>query len=127
MVGGNCRKWSGGSLDVTTTSQNFIWSIGNNEQVATTKPDAEIHQHKAFGFYALNLKDATSTNANSNPFLTSGASTNGTSSSTSSGSGASSTGNVVSVASPRTKADKVLIAHGMILSFAASAFYCFYL
>lgn len=122
MIGGNCRKWSGGSLDVTTTSQNFIWSIGNNEKVATTKPDAEIHQHQAFGNYALNLKDATSTSASSNPFLTSGASTAGPST----GSSTPSTGNVgVSVAPPRTKADKVLIAHGMILSFAASAFYHF--
>lgn len=122
MIGGNCRKWNGGSLDVTTTSQNFIWSIGNNEQVATTKPDAEIHQHKAFGFYALNLKDATSTNATSNPFLTSGTSTStgGTSSATGSEPG-------VSIAPPRTKADKVLIAHGMILSFAAFAFHHFYL
>lgn len=112
-------------MDVTTTSQNFIWSIGNNENIATSEPDAEIHQHQAFGNYALNLKDATSTTTNSNPFLTSGISTTG---GPSTGSATPSIGNVdTSVAPPRTKADKVLIAHGMILSFAASAFYHFYL
>lgn len=111
-------------MDVTATSQSFIWSVGNNEDIATTKPDAEIHQHQAFGNYVLNLKDATSTTANSNPFLTSGVSTTG---GPSAGPGTPSTGNVgASVAPPRTKADKVLIAHGMILSFAAS-FCHFYL
>lgn len=107
-------------MDVTTTSQNFIWSIGNDEKVATKEPDAEIHQHQAYGFYALNLQDATSTTPNSNPFLNSGSNTN---SSTSAATG--STG--VSVAPPRTKADKILIAHGMILSIITLTFYHFFM
>ncbi|KAH0602266.1 uncharacterized protein H6S33_009876 [Morchella sextelata] len=94
----NCREWNGGSLDVNSTAQNLLWSVGNNEQVATTDKSATIHQHRLYGFYTLNMVAATGGN-DTNPFT--------------SNDSIVSTGS--SIAAPRTKADRVLIAHGVIM------------
>jgi len=105
--GSNCRSWDGGSLNVNSTSQNFIWAMGN-QKVTSSSQSQSLNQHVQNGFYGLDLTQATGGDSQ-NPF----ASLN----STSSASGSS------SIAAPLTKADKVLIAHGMIFSFASYAIY----
>jgi len=145
----NCRSWDGGRLDVTSKDQNFIWAVGN--QRVTSKSQSEtLSKHVQNGRYVLDLTQATGGNSQ-NPFVSSD-SADGTTSgvagpgetggSNSSGSnasgGSSSSGNGAaastgssgsdirsgsSIAPPRTKADKVLIAHGMVLSLASYAFY----
>jgi len=112
----NCRSWDGGSLDVSSTSQNFIWALGN-QKVTSNSPSQSLNQHVQNGFYGLDLTQATG-GGSQNPF----ASLNSTSSTSGSGStGSSSSSN--SIGSPMTKADKVLIAHGMILSLTSYAIY----
>lgn len=114
--GSNCRSWDGGSLDVSSTSQNFIWALGN-QKVTSNSPSQSLNQHVQNGFYGLDLTQATG-GGSQNPF----SSLNSTSSTSGSGStGSSSSSN--SIGSPMTKADKVLIAHGMILSLTSYAIY----
>ena len=134
-----------------STSQNFIWAVGN-QKVTSSSPSQSLNQHVQNGFYGLDLTRATGGNSQ-NPFVTtsgssgsgssgngssgngssgSGGSGNGSSGSGSSGSGSSgssssgssssgSSSSSKSIAAPFTKADKVLIAHGMILSLASYA------
>jgi hypothetical protein len=120
-IGSNCRKWSGGSIDVTSLSQNFIWAIGNQKGLSTTSQTQTLQQHSQNGYYDIDLVKATGGDSN-NPFdivsaigtaTATGANPTSTSKSSS------------SAASPRTKADKVVIAHGMMLTFAAPAI-CYY-
>ncbi|KAG0632662.1 hypothetical protein HOY80DRAFT_914390 [Tuber brumale] len=123
----NCRTWDGGSLSATSTSQNFIWALG--DQSVTSKDQTEtLRKHVTNGFYRIDMTQATGGNSQ-NPFLSvnspsgtasggpeaTGGSNSGGSSSGSSSSGASSSGSTTGFAPPMTKADKVLIAHGVIM------------
>lgn len=110
--GSNCRSWDGGSLDVNSTSQNFIWAVGN-QKVTSNSPSQSLNKHAKNGFYGLDLTQATG-GGSQNPF----ASLNSTSATSGSGSSSSK-----STGSPLSKADKVLIAHGMIFSLASYAIY----
>src|SRR5207302_10810812 len=103
--GSNCRSWDGGSLDVTSKSQNTIWAFGN--QKVTSKSQTEsLSKHVQNGFYGLDVTRATGGDEQ-NPFANL------------SSSSVSNTG----IAPPRTKADKVLIAHGMVFRLAMYSIY----
>lgn len=56
-----CRSWSGGSVDVTSTSQNMIWALGPSGTLKSNDESATINQHQGYNFFNLNLKDATGT------------------------------------------------------------------
>jgi len=126
----NCRSWQGGSLDTTSNHQNFIWALGSKTKVNSNDPSATIYQHSQSSGFSLDLTAATGGDS-VNPFAagsggSSTGSSSGGSSSTSGSDSASNTnvGIVTSYASRRTKADRVLIAHGMALAILASVLYC---
>ncbi|KAF8539731.1 hypothetical protein BDD12DRAFT_736594, partial [Trichophaea hybrida] len=115
----NCRSWSGNSLDVTSTKQNFIWASGPGDTIDSDDQSADINQHFDKGNFQLNLVTATGGTGSVNPFTST--SSNGTGTSTGSGSSStndSNSGNTggSSAAVPVTQATKVLIAHGVIMA-----------
>ncbi|CCX05204.1 hypothetical protein FPQ18DRAFT_107195 [Pyronema domesticum] len=99
----NCHDRDYGKLDVTQNTQNFIWAEGPGEKINSNSLDYSISQHNAKGTFQLALQGAIG-NAGSNPFL---ALAPGSQDTTTSG------GSSVSIL---TKADKVLIAHGVIMA-----------
>ncbi|KAK4940914.1 hypothetical protein LTR10_019068 [Elasticomyces elasticus] len=56
-----CRSWSGGSVNVNSSSQNFIWALGPSGTLKSDDTSATISQHEGYNFFNLNLKDATGT------------------------------------------------------------------
>ncbi|RMZ78345.1 hypothetical protein DV738_g3863, partial [Chaetothyriales sp. CBS 135597] len=54
-----CRSWSGGSLDVTSTSADMIWALGPARILASSDVDANIVQHQVYGNIQMNLVEAT--------------------------------------------------------------------
>ncbi|RPA97864.1 CBD9-like protein [Choiromyces venosus 120613-1] len=106
----NCRSWAGGSLDVTSKSQNFIWAIGD-QKVTSKSQTQSLDQHVQNGFYGLDLTKATGGDLQ-NPFVSlslANGTTSGTAAPGATGS-SSSSGSDNNIA-----ADKVLIAHGVIM------------
>lgn len=57
----NCRSWSGGSIDITSTSQNMIYAMGPQQQIQSNDPSFVIQQHSNNGGFNMNLKAATGT------------------------------------------------------------------
>lgn len=120
-IGSNCRQWGSSELNAKSTSQNFIWAEGPGDPITSDDPEYSISQHADKGNFQLNLVTATGGDT-ANPF-TASASTGSNGSGSGSGSGSSSTsdadsGNTgsSSVTAPMTKADKVLLAHGMLVA-----------
>jgi len=126
-AGTNCRTWSGGQLDATSTKQNFIWASGPGDSIKSDSQDQDIAQHFDKGNFQLNLVTATGGTDNVNPFTATSGSGSGSGSGSSNGTTNDSTsGNTgsSSVGAPVTKADKVLIAHGMLVAIFSSYILC---
>ncbi|RMZ91089.1 hypothetical protein DV736_g1672, partial [Chaetothyriales sp. CBS 134916] len=98
-----CRNWTGGSLNITSTSANMIWALGPAVNLASNDLNASIRQHQRHGNFDMNLVQATGIG---------GVPTIGTSSNSSSGS-SDSDGPPGWDVSPRVAAHALL----MILSF----------
>ncbi|KAL7275457.1 hypothetical protein RUND412_001585 [Rhizina undulata] len=98
----NCRTWSGGSIDTSSTSQNFIWAVGSGETIRSDSTSYSIQEHSQKGFFAQDIVAATGGNS-SNPFLYAA-----TASSSNSNTGKS-------IAPPMTRETKILIAHGTMM------------
>jgi hypothetical protein len=107
-VGANCRSWgSSGSINVDSTSQNFIWAAGPGTAIDSDDVQESISQHSDHGNFQLDVVSATGGNGSTNPFTASG---NGTSNTSSGGS---------SVSVGLRKSDKVLIAHGTLVTLSS--------
>lgn len=57
----DCRSWSGGNVDVTSTSAPFIYAIGPSGNLQSNDPSASISQHGSNfqNNWSLNMKQAT--------------------------------------------------------------------
>jgi len=130
----NCREWDGGSLDVTSDDELFIFARGGGDAVSSDEPDAGIYQHITRGNINIDLAGAALA-VQSNPFLDDNSNSDGGNNtdtskddtskddtsndntksddtkSNDSGNGGSS--------APMTKADKTLLAHGMAFIIAS--------
>ena len=55
-----CRTWSGGSVNVDSTSQSMIWAVGpSGVTLESDDVSATIQQHDAYDTFSANLKNAT--------------------------------------------------------------------
>jgi len=50
-----CTTWSGGSLDVSSTSAPWMWAAGPGTAVSSDSQGASIQQHRKYGSFALNM------------------------------------------------------------------------
>ncbi|KAH8671427.1 hypothetical protein BX600DRAFT_459035 [Xylariales sp. PMI_506] len=55
----NCRSWTGGSIDVASTAQSFIYATGPNGDIRSDDPAAAIKMHQNYGNFQMNLVAAT--------------------------------------------------------------------
>ncbi|KZF24428.1 iron reductase domain protein [Xylona heveae TC161] len=55
----NCRNWNGGSLDVTSKTQPWIYAVGPSGSMASDSQEANIQQHQFFGHFTLDMVAAT--------------------------------------------------------------------
>jgi cellobiose dehydrogenase (acceptor) len=54
----NCTTWSGGSLDLNSTSADFIYAWGNMEPLEPSESNSTFFIHVDYGNFKLNLKSA---------------------------------------------------------------------
>ena len=118
----SCISWSGGSMDVKSTSSNWIWAIKSGSAVDSPSVSVDLIQHDTMGSVAVDLTQGTG-GSSSNPFVAlsnSGSSTN-TSSVSGSTDGSSSsytTSGVTVIDSGPSDFEQIQIAHGFIMAFA---------
>lgn len=55
----NCRSWDGGSIDVTSTSQAFVWSAGPGGDTSSDDAQAGLRIHDDYGTFTMDMKQAT--------------------------------------------------------------------
>ncbi|KAI9885176.1 MAG: hypothetical protein M1823_003015 [Watsoniomyces obsoletus] len=55
----NCRTWSSGQLDTTSTSQPFVYAFGSSGDLQSDSPSASLRQHQSYGRFTLNMAQAT--------------------------------------------------------------------
>ena len=87
-----CLSWSGGSMDPTDSSSDWIWSVKRGSPINSEDPSATIIQHDIMGTTNLDLTKAQG-GSSSNPFANS--TSNSSSTTSSSGSAPSSSGGTV--------------------------------
>jgi Cytochrome domain of cellobiose dehydrogenase len=56
----NCTEWSGGNLDINSTSADFIYAYGEIPPENPANPDSDFFIHIDTGNFNLNLQDAQS-------------------------------------------------------------------
>jgi hypothetical protein len=54
----NCTEWSGGNLDLNSTSANFIYAYGGMAPEDPENPNSDFFIHIYAGNFSLNLQDA---------------------------------------------------------------------
>ncbi|KAI5794332.1 hypothetical protein DFH27DRAFT_130337 [Peziza echinospora] len=129
----NCRKWSLGSVNVKSTAQPMIWAVGTGQKVFSDSNAERISQHASRSTFVIDLVRATGGNT-ANPFdpngngnNTGGGSGSGNETNTGGNEGTGEDGNtgggeggsdVGGGSLPLTKADRVLIAHGVLMAIA---------
>lgn len=64
----SCISWSGGSLDPTDTSSDWIYSIKEGSSVDSSDLSENLPQHDTFGTFNLDLTKGTG-GSSSNPFV----------------------------------------------------------
>jgi hypothetical protein len=64
----SCLSWSGGSMDATSTSSNWIYAYKNGAALDTTSTDASISEHDGTGTLKLDLTPGVG-GSSSNPFI----------------------------------------------------------
>ncbi|KAI9671252.1 MAG: hypothetical protein M1829_004659 [Trizodia sp. TS-e1964] len=126
----NCLKWSGGTLDTSSTTSDWIWSAYSGDPLNSDNTGASLSQHNAGNAaFTFNLQKATG-GSSLNPFIVATSSgTNsttsppGTNSTSSSGYDDGSSGSSSASSAPVTKLTKMRIAHGVIASLALLIFF----
>lgn len=56
---GNCRSWKGGSLNIDTTAENFIYASGPSGHLNEDSATAGIKRHSRYGTFQMDLTKAT--------------------------------------------------------------------
>ncbi|KAK9801578.1 hypothetical protein SCARD494_00630 [Seiridium cardinale] len=56
----NCRSWNGGSIDVTSKSQSFLYATGPDGDIDSDALDAPLKMHLNYGNFKLDMVHATS-------------------------------------------------------------------
>lgn len=116
----NCRK----AVDVSSTSASFIYAKGEGDSISSDKNDASIYQHGTRGQFTMNLKAATTT-VSGNPFITSNGNTGGNTNNNNNTSDSETengddkgtdNGKNNNSSAPMSKADRTLLAHGVIMA-----------
>lgn len=69
----NCTTWTGGSVDIESSSGSFIWAYGETAPSDPSNPASPFQQHQDHGNFKLNLK-AAQTNSNNPPTISVGSS-----------------------------------------------------
>ncbi|BFZ65026.1 hypothetical protein YB2330_006189 [Saitoella coloradoensis] len=88
----NCASWTGTTLDVTSTSQPWIWSVGgSNQKLVSTDVNAQITQHASYGQFTLDMGKSKVAAADTSSSSTGTTTATATGSSSSARSSASST------------------------------------
>lgn len=59
----NCRSWTGGSIDVTSKNQSFLYATGPDGDINSDSPDASVKMHLTYGNFKLDMVHATSAGA----------------------------------------------------------------
>ncbi|OBT88244.1 hypothetical protein VE02_02776 [Pseudogymnoascus sp. 03VT05] len=55
-----CRSWNGGSLNLSTTVQPFIYAVGpNGVPISSDSQTAGLRRHDSFGHFTMNMVQAT--------------------------------------------------------------------
>lgn len=55
----NCRSWPGGSVDVTSTAQKFIYATGPGGDAKSDSQAASVKIHYEYGTFTMDMKHAT--------------------------------------------------------------------
>ena len=129
--GGSCTSWRGGSMRLTDTSSNWIYSHKAGSSLKSNSQSAQLEQHDAHGNFKIDLTKAQSSSS-TNPFVASSGSGSGNGSGNNSGgnsgnNGGSTTGGNTSTggatAGSSVSIDREMlrmrqIAHGVMMSLA---------
>jgi hypothetical protein len=113
----NCQSWSGGTMDFTSASSDWIYAYKAGDALNTNSLDASITQHDEFDSFTFDLVAASGGDGSLNPFTntissSTGNTTTTASNNTSSGSeSSSSSGSQSGGISEKTISDATL-AHG---------------
>ncbi len=112
--GSNCVSWSGGTLDVKSSSSSWIWAMKQGSPLDSNDPAANIQQHDNNGQFTFDLTKAAGGNS-VNPFV--GATTSAPGS-TATGSGGALNGAAGQVKVSKTTTTNSIIAHGTLMGLA---------
>lgn len=63
----NCRTWNGGSLDISSTTQKFIFASGPDGDIKSNSGSAAIRMHSSHGSFTMDMTKAVGVGAV--PFL----------------------------------------------------------
>lgn len=55
----NCRTWSGGSIDLKSTSQPMIYAFGPGDVLQSNSLSADLRRHARYGFFSMDMLAAT--------------------------------------------------------------------
>jgi len=122
----SCINWGAGSMDPTSSSSPWIWSVKQGDALDTTDTSANLQQHDDMGNFYLNLPAGTG-GSSANPFVSDASSASGSSagaSSTAPSGSAAPTSNSLpppnstggSGSSFAASSSSGRIAHGLIMS-----------
>ncbi|KKY17562.1 putative lipase esterase family protein [Phaeomoniella chlamydospora] len=124
----SCSSWSGGSMDLTSSSSDWIYAVKNGDAITSTDQSESISEHDGHGSATLDLTEATG-GSSSNPFISSSSTSNSSSTSTSSStspssiSSTSSSGGVTSQSSSSTSTTQLKTAHAAVMTLAFLVFF----
>jgi Cytochrome domain of cellobiose dehydrogenase len=113
----SCINWGAGSMDPTSSSSPWIWSVKRGDALDTTDTSANLQQHDDKGSFYLNLPAGTG-GSSANPFVSDASSASGSSAGASSTAvpPPNSTGGSGSSFTADSSSDRM--AHGLIMSIA---------
>ena len=69
LLGARCNQWSGGSMDLTSSTSNWIWAVKDGSPLNDDSQSAGIDEHDNFDAFSLDLTRARG-GSSLNPFLT---------------------------------------------------------
>jgi len=55
----NCSSWSGGSLDLKSTTQSWIWAVADGGSIRSDDPQYSVQRHSRFGTFQLDMVQAS--------------------------------------------------------------------
>ena len=99
-----------GAADVSSTKQPLIWALGTGQNIASDDKKQSLNEHNTIGTTSINLVKATG-GSGGNPLITDNSGNTNTNTNDK-----TNNTNTPSFAVPMSKADKLLLAHGMVFA-----------